>query len=153
MAEHPDPVDIHVGRRLKLRRALVGMSQERLAELLGITFQQVQKYERGANRIGSSRLYEISRILDVAVGWFFDEMAATKPAAPGLAEDEGQGFLFDGPMAADADLAMSFSRESLEMMRAFNGIGDAAVRRRLYELARALSQLRYRDAADEDAPA
>ena len=71
----PNPIDVHVGSRIRLRRTLLGMSQERLADAIGLTFQQVQKYERGANRVGSSRLFDLARVLDVAVAYFFEEMA------------------------------------------------------------------------------
>ena len=70
----PDPIDVYVGGRVRMRRTLLGMSQGRLGDGLGLTFQQVQKYERGANRIGSSRLYRLSRLLDVPVSFFFDEL-------------------------------------------------------------------------------
>ena len=101
-ARRPTPVDLHVGRRLKLRRSLVGMSQERLAELLGITYQQVQKYERGANRIGSSRLHDIARFLDVPVAWFFDGAGRAGGNRPG----RGQRRLrFRQPGAAPAEPA------------------------------------------------
>src|SRR3546814_3329079 len=70
----PDPVDVHVGGRVRLRRTLLGMSQEKLGSALGLTFQQIQKYERGTNRIGSSRLHQLSRVLDVPVSFFFDDM-------------------------------------------------------------------------------
>ena len=70
----PNPIDVHVGQRLRQRRVLAGLSQEKLARMVGITFQQVQKYERGANRIGASRLFDLSRVLDVPVGFFFEEM-------------------------------------------------------------------------------
>src|ERR687886_2352058 len=72
--EGPHPTDVHVGARVRLRRTLLGMSQEKLGEALGLTFQQVQKYERGANRIGASRLFDLSRVLDVPIGFFFDDM-------------------------------------------------------------------------------
>jgi transcriptional regulator with XRE-family HTH domain len=149
MAAHPDPVDIHVGQRLKLRRALLGMSQERLAELLGITFQQIQKYERGANRIGSSRLFQLAAVLDVPVGWFFEGLAGATRGR-GL-EEEGQAYLFDdaGQPTGGAEPPAVFSRESLEMMRAFNRIADPLVRRRLYELARSLGELHYRATPDD----
>jgi transcriptional regulator with XRE-family HTH domain len=147
MREAPRPVDLHVGRRLRLRRSLVGMSQERLAELLGITYQQVQKYERGANRIGSSRLHDIARFLDIPVAWFFDEMV--DQPRPGLAEDGATGFVYDMPDAAQAepaaDEAATFGRETLEMVRAFNRIGDPVVRRRLYELAKTLAAVAWRN--------
>jgi transcriptional regulator with XRE-family HTH domain len=146
MASKPNPIDIHVGRRLRLRRTLLGMSQERLGELLGLTFQQVQKYERGANRIGSSRLFELGRILDVPVSFFFDDLpegmsaSGAGYAAPGLAE-EGAGF-------EHADDALPLDkRETLELVRAYYRIGDPAVRKRLFELAKALANL-----ADEPRP-
>ena len=76
----PHPVDVHVGSRIRMRRTLLGMSQEKLGDALALTFQQVQKYERGANRVGASRLFEISQILDVPVSFFFEEMSAETAA-------------------------------------------------------------------------
>src|SRR5918997_5525271 len=82
------PTDIAVGARIRVRRTLLGMSQERLADALGLTFQQVQKYERGANRIGAGRLFDLSRALDVPVGYFFEEVAAPdQEGAAGLSEE------------------------------------------------------------------
>src|SRR6201998_3236858 len=75
-ADKPNPIDVHVGGRVRLRRTLLGMSQEKLGEAIGLTFQQVQKYERGANRIGASRLFDLSRVLDVPVSFFFDDIKA-----------------------------------------------------------------------------
>src|SRR3954467_340852 len=71
---HPNPVDVHVGARIRLRRTLLGLSQSTLAEQLGLTFQQVQKYERGSNRVSSSRLFDLCRILNVPIAYFYDEM-------------------------------------------------------------------------------
>lgn len=137
-----DPVDRHVGRRLRLRRALLGLSQERLGALLGVTFQQIQKYERGANRIGAGRLWRLASILDVPVGWFFEELegAAGLPSPPGLAEP-GVGFVFEPPRrAVEAPRAPAVDRrETLELVRAFNAIPDPLLRRRIYELVRAVS--------------
>ena len=79
------PVDVHVGNRIRLRRTLLGLSQEKLGEALGLTFQQIQKYERGANRVGASRLYDLSQVLDVPIGFFFDDMQEsqdTRASAP-----------------------------------------------------------------------
>jgi transcriptional regulator with XRE-family HTH domain len=144
MADKPNPIDIHVGHRLRLRRTLLGMSQERLAHLLGLTFQQIQKYERGVNRIGSSRLYELGQILHVPVSFFFDAMPESDDRAqdllapglaPGLAE-EAATFTFDD----DRSLALD-KRETLELVRAYNRIPDPAVRKRLFELAKALANL------------
>lgn len=134
-----NPVDVEVGRRLREQRTLQGISQERLGELLGITYQQVQKYERGANRIGSSRLYEICRILGVPAGYFLD---TSSPAAAGHAVQEASlGFVHDGPgeMAAGEASCGVETRETLEMVRAFNRIRDPEVRRRVFELTKALA--------------
>lgn len=137
MTDKPNPIDVHVGRRLRLRRTLLGMSQERLGQLLGLTFQQIQKYERGVNRIGSSRLYELGQILDVPISFFFDDMPDSEEAqellAPGLAE-EPAAFAFDEPSAPQFD-----KRETLELVRAYNRIADPAVRKRLFELTKALA--------------
>lgn len=137
----PHPVDMHVGLRLRQRRTLLGMSQERLGDALGLTFQQVQKYERGANRIGASRLYHLSRLLDVSVNYFFDDMPSdvsaavdgevqVSEAAPGFAE-EAQARLDTDPMAR---------KETLDLVRAYYSIGDTGVRRRILDLARTLAK-------------
>src|SRR5207248_5219741 len=76
----PNPIDVHVGQRVRQRRTLLGMSQEKLAEAIGLTFQQVQKYERGAKRVGSSRLFDRARVLDVPIAYFFEDMAANVAA-------------------------------------------------------------------------
>ncbi len=147
MADEPNPIDIEVGRRLKQRRTLLGMSQERLGELLGITYQQVQKYERGTNRIGSSRLYEICRILEMPSSYFFEGAAPGTPARPafGLAEED-LPFTFEGLAPAPPALRRTLveERETLEMVRAFKRIRDPLVRRRLYDLAKTLAGLTYR---------
>jgi len=126
----PNPVDIHVGSRVRLRRTLLGLSQEKLGEAVGLTFQQIQKYERGANRIGASRLFEFSRILDVPVSFFFDDMPERLRAEPasGL-HDVPQGPLEPDPLTR---------RETLELVRAYYRISDPHVRKRLFELAKSL---------------
>jgi transcriptional regulator with XRE-family HTH domain len=139
MASKPNPIDVHVGKRLRLRRTLLGMSQEKLGELLGLTFQQVQKYERGANRIGSSRLFELGQILDVPVSFFFDDLpqatgATGGYAATGLAEERAAFEHADEALPLD-------KRETLELVRAYYRIADPAVRKRLFELAKALANL------------
>ncbi len=131
----PNPIDVHVGARVRLRRTLLGMSQEKLGESIGLTFQQVQKYERGANRIGASRLHDLSRVLDVPVSYFFDDMSdEVSSQSPGLlyAEDKD-------PEVYVADSDPMSKRETLELVRAYYGIQDPEARRRLFELARALS--------------
>ena len=130
-SEKPDPVDVRVGSRVRLRRNMLGLSQERLGEAIGLTFQQVQKYERGANRIGASRLHELSRVLDVPVEFFFDDTDPVRaPAIPaGFAEPPAEAFESD-PLRR---------RETLELVEAYYAIDDVAVRRRLFELAKALA--------------
>ena len=129
----PNPVDVHVGARVRLRRTLLGMSQEKLGESLGLTFQQVQKYERGFNRIGASRLYDIARILDVPVAFFFDDMSDdVSNQAPsqilGLEED-----------AAEFERDPLAKRESLEFVRAYYKISDPALRKRVFDFVKALA--------------
>src|SRR5205809_8141301 len=93
-SEKPNPIDVQVGSRVRLRRNMLGLSQEKLGEAIGLTFQQVQKYERGANRIGASRLHDLSRVLDVPVAFFFDDMDPVRaPAIPaGFAEPAADDF-------------------------------------------------------------
>ncbi len=130
MASKPDPIDIHVGSRVRLRRTLLGMSQEKLGDALGLTFQQIQKYERGANRIGSSRLYKISKILDVPVSYFFEEMPAdVEEANRGLSDVPSEPFEVD----------QLSKRETLELVRAYYRIKDAKVRKRMFELVKAIA--------------
>src|SRR5215210_7469283 len=94
--ETPNPIDVRVGARLRLRRNMLGLSQEKLGEMIGLTFQQVQKYERGANRIGASRLYQLSRVLDVPVTFFFDDTDPVRaPAMGGFAELQAEAFESD----------------------------------------------------------
>lgn len=130
----PRPIDIHVGGRVRLRRTLLGMSQEKLGEAVGLTFQQIQKYERGANRIGASRLWEFSRILDVPVSFFFDDMPdqikdAERKRTSGFADVQQQALEPD-PMAR---------RETLELVRAYYKITNPAIRKRLFELTKSVA--------------
>jgi transcriptional regulator with XRE-family HTH domain len=130
----PNPVDIHVGSRVRLRRTLLGLSQEKLGDAVGLTFQQIQKYERGANRIGASRLYQLSRILDVPISFFFDEMPA------GLKTTEGQvamGLKERDQKTMEPDPLAR--RETLELVRAYYKIANARVRKRLFELTKSLA--------------
>ena len=132
----PNPVDIHVGSRVRLRRTLLGFSQDKLGQALGLTFQQVQKYERGANRVGASRLFELSRILDVPVSFFYDDMpdgvaeASVKPPAGGFT---------DQPQTLYEANSLS-RRETLELVRAYYRIANPKVRKRLFELTKSLGK-------------
>jgi transcriptional regulator with XRE-family HTH domain len=130
----PNPIDIHVGGRVRLRRTLLGMSQEKLGEAIGLTFQQVQKYERGANRIGSSRLFDLARVLDVPVSYFFEDMSADT-AARTPSRIKGLGEAKAGAIEPDPMV----KRETLELVRAYYRIGDPAIRKRLFELTKSLA--------------
>ena len=126
----PNPIDIHVGSRVRLRRMMLGMSQEKLGEHLGITFQQVQKYEKGTNRIGASRLQAIARILSIPVSFLFED-------APGVAPVAG-----DQRFDADAtSYVVDFlsSSEGLSLNRAFVRIKDPKQRRKVVELVKAMA--------------
>ncbi len=128
----PSPVDVHVGARARVRRTLLGMTQTDLGDTLGLSFQQVQKYERGTNRIGSSRLYDLARVLDVSIEHFFDgmppEVATSSPAGGGDKAKEPPSYEPD-PM---------HKRETLELVRAYYKIGEPQIRNRLREVIKAL---------------
>jgi transcriptional regulator with XRE-family HTH domain len=132
--EHrPSPIDVHVGSRVRLRRTLLGMSQEKLGEALGLTFQQVQKYERGVNRIGASRLFDLSRVLDVPIGFFFDDMP------PEMGGDKNRRFTgFQETQDGFEDDTLH-RRETLELVRAYYRITDPAVRKRVFDLIKSLA--------------
>ena len=126
----PNPIDVHVGSRVRLRRTMLSMSQEKLGESLGITFQQIQKYEKGANRIGASRLQEIANVLNTPVSFFFEDAPSTKRGGgAGFAESESTNYVVD----------FLSSSEGLQLNRAFVKIKDPKVRRKIVEMVRALS--------------
>jgi transcriptional regulator with XRE-family HTH domain len=128
----PNPVDIHVGGRVRFRRMLLGMSQEKLGERLGLTFQQVQKYEKGINRVGASRLYDLSQVLGVPIQFFYDE-------APGQPSDSA-GLANNGDRPSESTITEFLNtREGLELNKAFVRIHDPKVRRAVVELARSLA--------------
>ncbi len=134
----PAPVDSHVGARIRIRRKLLGLSQSRLAEALNLTFQQVQKYERGTNRVSASKLYDVARFLQVPIAYFFEGLAdpMSPDADPGM--DDGDRRLID-------DFLMT--PEGLALADAFPKIAQARVRRGLLELARAAADMESVDFA------
>lgn len=135
--EHmPDPVDVHVGARLKQRRNLLGMSQEQMGRALGLTFQQIQKYERGANRMGASRLHQISKLLNVPVAWFFEDMPGVVLPRIGLAEPPQDPL--DGMPKPDPEVMQQ--RETLELIRAYYRITDPKQRRKILELVKSMGE-------------
>jgi len=125
-AKRPNPTDIYVGSRVRMRRKMLGLSQERLGERLGITFQQIQKYEKGTNRVGASRLQAMAQALDVPVAFFFPDSGPEQAA--GLSED-GSAFMMD---------FMSTS-EGLELSRHFMRVRNGKTRRKIIELVRAIA--------------
>ncbi|MCC2098984.1 MAG: helix-turn-helix transcriptional regulator [Hyphomicrobiales bacterium] len=128
--KQPNPIDIHVGSRVRLRRMMLGMSQEKLGEQLGITFQQIQKYEKGTNRIGASRLQHIARVLSVPVSFFFEDAPASPaPDGAGLAEPESANYIVD----------FLSSSEGLQLNKAFVRVKDPKQRRRIIDLVRAMA--------------
>ena len=138
--EHrPSPIDVHVGTRIRLRRTLLGMSQERLGEALGLTFQQVQKYERGVNRVGASRLFDLSRVLDVPISFFFDDMPESVSGRPENASARSAGFAdAQSPFGSDDSLNR---RETLELVRAYYRITEPSVRKRVFELIKSMGPI------------
>ena len=126
----PNPIDVHVGNRVRMRRMLIGMSQEKLGERLGLTFQQVQKYEKGSNRVSASRLYQMSQILGVPVQFFFDDVTGAETDGGGrLAEGSGTGEIMD----------FLNSSEGIQLNRAFNEISSTTIRRRVIELVKSIA--------------
>jgi transcriptional regulator with XRE-family HTH domain len=125
-----NPIDVQVGNRVRIRRMLIGMSQERLGDMLGLTFQQVQKYEKGVNRIGAGRLFEVARILNVPVDFFYEGVAAQLTGQPGVNE----------PESAPPVMEFVSSGEGLQLSLAFMKIKDAKVRKRVLDLVKSLAE-------------
>ncbi len=123
-----NPIDVQVGNRVRIRRMLIGMSQERLGDLLGLTFQQVQKYEKGVNRIGAGRLFEVSRILSVPVDFFYEGLATNIPAGN------------DTDAATPPVMEFVSSGEGLQLSLAFMKIRDVKVRKRVLDLVKSLAE-------------
>ena len=129
------PIDVHVGARVRVRRMLLGMNQTKLGDALGLSYQQVQKYESGANRKGASRLYDLSQIFDVPVEFFFEEMPA-EVAASSLAQKRRKA---KAPPSYERDPLAK--RETLQLVRAYYKITDPQVRKRLREMAKAAADV------------
>ncbi len=133
----PDPIDIHVGRRMRQRRILVGMSQEKLGDSVGLTFQQIQKYERGTNRMGASRIYRFAQALGVSVSYFYEDMTATQISSTGTLgfgeskQQELQDDILQGNLL--------HQRNTLDLVRAYYNISDTKQRRMILELMRSLN--------------
>jgi transcriptional regulator with XRE-family HTH domain len=133
----PNPVDKYVGSRVRMRRIMLGMSQEKLGEALGLTFQQIQKYEKGTNRVGASRLQQISEVLHVPVSFLFDGGPSGVATSEGSAESASPAYIADF-------LATS---EGLALTRAFTRIPDSKLRRSIVDL---VEQIADREAAEDE---
>ncbi|MEL6112827.1 MAG: helix-turn-helix transcriptional regulator [Pseudomonadota bacterium] len=120
----PDPVDVHVGARVRMRRLMLGLSQDKLAETVGLTFQQIQKYEKGSNRIGASRLFQLAGALNVPVQYFYEDLR--KPS--GLNK------------SADEVAALLTTPDGMRLCRYFSAIKDLHVRRKLLDLVKSLAE-------------
>jgi len=127
----PNPIDVHVGSRVRLRRAIAKLSQSELGDALGVTFQQVQKYEKGTNRIGASRMQKIAETLNVPVSFFFEDAPGDKAGSEGSGMEE----------SGSANFVMDFlsSSEGIELNRAFVRISNPAIRRRIIDMVRTLA--------------
>lgn len=129
----PHPVDIYVGSRLRQQRRLLGLTQQNLAKALGLTFQQIQKYERGNNRMGASRLFEMSKLLNVGINFFYDGYENNEATYLGFAEEmEEEGT----PVTMDA----LTRRETIELVKCYYSIKNPKLRERVLELAKTLSE-------------
>ncbi|MBQ8465390.1 MAG: helix-turn-helix transcriptional regulator [Alphaproteobacteria bacterium] len=147
----PNPIDIHVGNRIRLRRTLLGLSQEKLASMLGLTFQQVQKYEKGMNRVGASRLWDISKVLEAPISFFYEDMdkdvANQSPRSFSISDDnkiyleeETTDFASD-PMSR---------QETIELVKAYYKIPNRKAAKHLFELIVALSKTVYSNEDDDE---
>lgn len=146
----PNPIDVHVGNRIRLRRTLLGLSQEKLASLLGLTFQQVQKYERGTNRVGASRLWDISRVLEAPINFFYEDMdkevASQSPRMFSIPDSTPMCF------AEDADTYDSDPmnrQETLELVRAYYKIANRKAAKHLFDMIVAMSKTTPAEKSDE----
>ncbi|MBP5615280.1 MAG: helix-turn-helix transcriptional regulator [Alphaproteobacteria bacterium] len=145
----PNPVDVHVGARIKLRRKLLGMSQQKMADILGLTFQQVQKYEKGYNRVGASRLWDISRVLNVSMDFFFADMdAGIEEQSPMMLNtDDGQAIFHEKQDTISVDPMQR--QETIELVRAYYKIRNRQLAKHLFEVIIAASQATYGQTDDD----
>lgn len=138
----PDAIDVHVGKRLHVRRSLLGLSQEKLANAVGLTFQQIQKYEKGMNRVSAGRLYKLASVLDVPVSYFFENVEAASIVPPvGLSDNAQDTFLGPSDLMHD--------KRTIELVRAFHLIQDEKVRRDVLRLVKSMAGSLQRDDTDD----
>src|SRR5258708_23296436 len=138
-------VDVHVGTRMRQRRPLLGMSQSKVGDAVGLTFQQIQKYEKGSNRCGSSRLFEFAKVLDVPVSYFFDEMPANALAGWPMSGRGRKGFGEAGtPFEQEKDPLIK--RDTLELVRGYYKIRETRVRKRIFDVVKAVGAASHAEA-------
>ena len=127
----PNEMDVHVGQRIKVRRSLLGLSQEKLAEAVGVTFQQIQKYERGTNRVSAGRLFELSKVLDVPVNFFFEQHEKIKGGpALGMADNDQDGFEHDDIMTR---------KETTDLLRVYYSVEDPNARKDIMKFIKSMA--------------
>ena len=139
----PNPIDIHVGNRIRLRRTILGWSQEKLAAMLGLTFQQVQKYERGSNRVGASRLWDIGNVLNVPINFFFEDMdkeVASQSPRVFSSSNEAEQSLYREETSSDIDMDPMKRQETLELVKAYYKINNRKTAKILFDLIVAMSK-------------
>ncbi len=149
----PNPIDVHVGNRIRLRRTLLGLSQEKLASMLGLTFQQVQKYERGMNRVGASRLWDISKVLEAPINFFYEDMdksvANQSPRMFSIPDAANHPeFLEEDAEIFNADPMQR--QETIELVKAYYKIPNRKAARHLYDLIIAMSKTTYNNSSEDD---
>lgn len=146
----PNPIDVHVGNRIRLRRTLLGLSQEKLASLLGLTFQQVQKYERGMNRVGASRLWDIGKVLEVPIGFFHEDMdkevANQSPRMFSIPDSMPTELAEDNE---NIDLDPMHRQETIELVKAYYKISNRKAAKHMFDLIIAMSKTTYNNDEDE----
>lgn len=147
----PNPIDVHVGNRIRLRRTLLGLSQEKLATLLGLTFQQVQKYERGMNRVGASRLWDIGKVLEVPIGFFYEDMdkevANQSPRMFSIPDSTPTELAED---CETIDLDPMHRQETIELVKAYYKIGNRKAAKHMFDLIVALAKTTYNNEECDD---
>lgn len=140
------PVDVHVGSRTRQRRTLLGMSQTKLAVAVGLTFQQIQKYESGFNRIAASRLFEFAKVLDVPVSYFFDEMPSKARTGRLISGHRRKGGSGEGGVPFIEEKDPMTKRETLELVRAYYKIRENRIRKRVFDMVKAMGGTRATEA-------
>ena len=148
----PNPIDVHVGKRIRLRRTLLGFSQEKLAAMLGLTFQQVQKYERGMNRVGASRLWDIGKVLEVPIGFFYEDMdEEVAKQSPRMFSLPDSTPLTLAEETENLDVDPMHRQETIELVKAYYKIPNRKAAKCLYDLIIAMSKTAYSNNHEENA--